>query len=207
MIKESWFDCLKMPTILGLREDYSWLGNLPSQVERIANFGCYSCVEPFRLIWTFDAKEVMVVEKEERNIEELHKKEESIKQYYPESLQERKINYICGDMTTSLPELPDQHYELAYCEDVLYTLQNVDALERGIAQMIRVVKQNGFIVAVEPKFGAQYETRIVAGARIVIPNTESNPKDLSYLFVSKGLKKLEIPGCPPHTYCYKRNSV
>lgn len=59
MIHESWFDSL---TKVGLRQQHWWLTNLPSQVERIANFGCWSGGEPFALLWTLDAKEVMVVE-------------------------------------------------------------------------------------------------------------------------------------------------
>jgi SAM-dependent methyltransferase len=204
MIQESWFDCLKMPSIFGLREDYSWLGNLPSQVERIANFGCYSCVEPFRLIWTLDAKEVMVVEIEARNIEELRNKEDVVKQRIPESLEEHKIKCICGDMTSPLPELPDQYYDLAYCEDVLYSFQNIDALEHGISQMIRVVKPNGFIVAVESKFGVRFETQ-KSGITTYPPVPISEPKDMSDLFSSKGLKKVELSGCPPFTYCYRKN--
>lgn len=204
MIQESWFDYLKMPPIFGLREDYSWLGNLPSKIERIANFGCYSYVEPFKLIWTLDAKEIMVVDIDERNIEGLHNKEDIIKQHIPESLQNRKINGVCGDMTTPLLELPDQYYDLAYCEDVLYTLQNIDALERGILQMIRVVKPNGFIIAVESKFGVQFETWKL-GKPIFPPVPISEPKDMSTLFSSKRLKKVEISCCPPYTYCYKKS--
>jgi SAM-dependent methyltransferase len=207
MDNESWFDFLKMPTFLGLREDYSWLKHLPSRVERIANFGCYSCVEPFKLIWTLNAKEITIVEIEQNHIEEFLRKANDVKQQFPESMKDRTIKCICADMTTHIPQLPDQYYDLAYCEDVLYTLQNIGALERGISQMIRVVKSNGFIVAVEPKFGAQYKTRIVAGVAMAIPNTASDPKDMSHLFATKGLKKLEIPGCPPYTYCYQRNSV
>ena len=207
MNKESWSDFLKMPAIFGLREDYLWLSHLPSRVERIANFGCYSCVEPFKLIWTLNAKEIMVVEIEQNHIEELRRTENDVKQQIPESMKDRTIKCFCGDMTAHIPELPDQYYDLAYCEDVLYTLTNIDALERGISQMIRVVKPNGFIVAVEPKFGAQYKTRTVAGVAMAIPNTASDPKDMSYLFVSKGLKKLAMPSCPPYTYCYQRNSV
>ncbi len=203
---QSWFDFLKMPAYLGLREDYAWLSHLPSRVERIANFGCYSCVEPFKLIWTLNAKEIMVVEIEQNNIEELRKTENDVKKHIPESMKGRTIKCVCGDMTAHIPELPDQYYDLAYCEDVLYTLTNIDALERSISQMIRVVKPNGFIVAVEPKFGAYYKTRTVAGVAMAIPNTASDPKDMSYLFVSKELKKLVMPSCPPYTYCYQRNS-
>lgn len=205
MVKESWFDSL---TKVGLREQHSWLVNLPSRVERIANFGCWSGGEPFALIWTLDAKEIMVIEIEENNINELAGQIDIVKHRYPESLQGRTLEYVCRDMTKPLPELPDEHYDLAYCEDVLYILHlhgGIDAVERGISQMIRVVKPNGFIVAVESKFDAKFETRKVLGIDMAMPIRQSEPKDMSPLFESKGLKKLEIPSCPSYTYCYQRN--
>ncbi|MDO9129687.1 MAG: methyltransferase domain-containing protein, partial [Anaerolineales bacterium] len=141
------------------------------------------------------------------NIEELRNQKDIVNHRYPESLQERTINYVCGDMTKPLSELPDQYYDLAYCEDVLYTLQiNSEILDRGISQMIRVVKPNGFIIAVEPKFGAQFETRIVLGVPMSVPNTASEPQSMSGLFSSKGLKKIEVSGCPPYAYCYQKNN-
>jgi SAM-dependent methyltransferase len=206
MIKESWFDSL---TVVGLRGQHSWLANLPSRVERIANFGCWSGSEPFALIWTLDAIEVMVVEKEEKNLNELVEQIDIVKHRCPESLQERTLEYVCRDMTEHLPELPDQYFDLAYCEDVLYILQlhgGAKAVERGISQMIRVVKPNGFIVAVESKFDAKFETRKVLGVDMAVPIRLSEPKDMSSLFVSKGLRKLEIPSCPSYTYCYQRIS-
>ena len=207
MTKESWFDSL---TKLGLRERHSWLVNLPSRVESIANFGCWSGGEPLALIWTLDAKEIMVVELEEKNISELTEQIDIVEHRYPESLRERTIKYVCQDMTKHLPELPDQYYDLAYCENVLYILNlqgGLEMVERGISQMIRVVKPYGFIIAVEPQFDAQYETRIVAGAPMAIPNTASNPKNMSHLFESKGLKNFEILNCPPYTYCYQRHNT
>jgi hypothetical protein len=196
MIKEAWFDIL---TKVGLRNHHSWLVNLPSQIERIANFGCWSGCEPFALLWTLNAKEVMVVEKERDHIEELCNQLDIVSHRYPESLQGRMINYVCRDMTTSLPELPDKYYDLAYCEEVLYTLQeNKDALVRGIEQMIRVVRPSGFIVAVESKLGAQFEIMESLPVRI------SETKDMSELFSSRGLEKVEILGCPPFTYCYRK---
>lgn len=112
-------------------------------------------------------------------------------------------------MTSHLPELANGYFDLAYCEDVLYTLPiqgGLEALERGILQMIRVVKPNGFIIAVESKFGAEFETLKVLGVDMSIPIRKSEPKDMSPFFASKGLKKLEIQGCPPHTYCYQKSS-
>jgi SAM-dependent methyltransferase len=205
MIQESWFDSL---TVAGLRQYYSWLRNLPSPVGRIANFGCWSGSEPFALMWTLDAKEVMVVEIDDQFIKTLNEQTEIVTIRYPESLQDRVVNHVCRDMTNHLPELADGYFDLAYCEDVLYTLplrDGSEALERGILQMIRVVKPNGFIIAVEPKFGAEFETRKVLGVDMHVPIRISEPKDMSSLFSSKGLRKLDIPSCPPYTYCYQRN--
>lgn len=106
MTHESWFDSL---IVVGQREHYSWLANLPSQVDHIANFGCWSGSEPFALMWTLNAKEVMVVEIEEKFIEELREQFQIVNQRYPESLNGCIINSICRDMTKSIPELPD-HY-------------------------------------------------------------------------------------------------
>jgi SAM-dependent methyltransferase len=206
MTRESWFDSL---TTVGLLKHHSWLANLPSRVERIANFGCWSGSEPFALMWILDATEVMVVEIEEKFIGELREQIEIVSHRYPESLQGRAINYVCRDMTGALPKLPDRHFDLAYCEDVLYTLpiqRDSGALERGILQMIRVVKPNGFVIAVEPKFGAEFQTQKseILGIDISLPVPITEPKDMSDLFSSKGLRKLEIPGCPPYTYCYQK---
>jgi SAM-dependent methyltransferase len=205
MIKETWFDSL---TQVGLRDQHSWLVNLPSRAERIVNFGCWSGGEPFALIWTLDAKKIMVVEIEEKNIKELVEQIDIVKHRCPESLQGRTFEYVCRDMTEYLPELPDQYYDLAYCENVLYILHlhgGIDAVERGISQMIRVVKPNGFIVAVEPKFDAKFKTQKVLGVDMHVPVRMSEPKNMHRLFGSKALRKLEIPGSPPYTYCYQRN--
>ena len=128
MIQKSWFDSLMK---LGLRKQHSWLANLPSKIEYIANFGCWSGGEPFSLIWTLDAKEVMVVEIEQKNLKELFKEHDIVRSRYPESLQERTIKTVCRDMTKPLPELPNQHYDLAYCENVLYsqTAVSIELLE------------------------------------------------------------------------------
>jgi SAM-dependent methyltransferase len=196
-----------MPEIFGLRENYSWLGNLPSRIESIVNFGCYSCVEPFKLLWTLDAKEITVVEINERNIEELRKKEDAIKQRFPESLQDRKLKCICGDMTTHLSDLPDQYYDLAYCEDVLYLFQDVNILHCGISQMIRVVKHEGFIIAVETEYGVQYKTH-EAGKPVFSfpPIPMSKPKDMDKFFLLPELKKIDLLGSPHFSYCFQKKN-
>jgi SAM-dependent methyltransferase len=205
MTHEAWFDALRM---VRQREHYSWLANLPGSVERIANFGCWSGCEPFALIWTLDPHEITVVEIDEKFLEGLREKQEILNLQHPQSIRDREIDYLCRDMTIPIPELPDRHFDLAYCEDVLYALPiqgGSAAVDRGIIQMIRVVKPKGFVVAVEPKFGADFATRRskVLGIPISLPIPRSDPEDISDLFSSKGLVKLEIPSCPPYTYCYQ----
>ena len=151
MVHASWFDNLR---VIGLREHHSWLTNLSSQVNRVVNFGCWSSSEPFALMWTLDAHEVTVIEIEKKYTEDLNEQIEMVTMICPESLQGREVKYLLRDMTRPIPELPDRYFDLAYCEDVLYTLphQGVSgALERGLQQMFRVVKPGGFIIAVAPK--------------------------------------------------------
>jgi ubiquinone/menaquinone biosynthesis C-methylase UbiE len=167
--------------------------------------------EPFALLWILDAQEVTVVEIDENFLGEGLEQNEIVASRYPESLKDRIVNFVRGDMTDPLPELPNQYFDLAYCEDVLYTLLlqgGSESLEQGISQMIRVVKPNGFIIAVEPKFGAEFKMQEnkVLGVDISIPIQISPPKDMSGLFSSHGLRKLAIPGSPLYTYCYQKNS-
>lgn len=206
MAKESWFDSL---TMIGLRKHHFWLTNLPTQVETIVNFGCMSGSEPFALIWTLDAKEVTVIEIDKYYIEVLNNEIDIVSHRYPKSLQGRTIKLINGDMTKPLPELSDQYFDLAYCEDILYAIllnQGSQALEQGIMQMVRVVKPNGYIIAVEPKFGAEFETVFHPILKIPynIPIQKSEPKDMSYLFSSKELQKIDVVGCPQYAYCYQK---
>jgi SAM-dependent methyltransferase len=204
MVQKSWFDSI---TKIGLREQHSWLANLPSKIGCIANFGCWSGGEPFSLIWTLDAKEVMVVEIEQNNLNELSEQHDIVRSRYPESLHERNIEKVCRDMTEPLPELLSQHYDLAYCENVLYSLHlqgNIELLKKGILQMIRVVKPNGFIVAVEPNFGVEFETENHYGVDVSTSIPKGDPKDMSHFFEPKGLKKLQIPNSPTSAYCYQK---
>jgi SAM-dependent methyltransferase len=208
MKHDEWFDSLIM---CNLRMHHLWLGNIPSRIDKIVNFGCWSGGEPFALLWTLNANEVVVVEIEEKFIEEFRKQIEIVKHRYPESIHNRSIKYICRDMTETLSELPDQCYDLAYCEDVLYTIplnRDMNALDRGINQMIRVVKSNGYIIAVEPKFGAKFEKRKVSnfGIEISIPVPITSPDDMNALFTSRGLRSINITNSPPYAYCYQKIS-
>ena len=203
---EEWFNELHIPN---QRDHYSWLAELPHSHNRIATFGCMSGCEPFALLWILDAHEIMVVEVEEEYIGELNEQKYILNKLYPESLQGRLIESLCRDMRFPVPDLPDQYFDLAFCEDVLYALDihggTID-VNKGIEQMMRVVKPTGLIVAVESKYRAKFETRTskTLGIPITVPVQKSEPENMHELFVSKGLKRLEVHGQPPYSYCYQR---
>lgn len=206
MVHPSWFDNLRM---IGLREHHSWPTNLSSRVNRVANFGCWSGSEPFALMWTLDACEVTVIEIEKKYTEDLNEQIEIVKMTCPESLQGREVEFLLRDMTLPIQELPDRYFDLAYCEDVLYTLPlqgESGALECGLQQMIRLVKLGGFIIAVEPKFDVKFQTRKLEdlGLNISLPIRISEPKDISFLFSSNGLKRIKLLSSPPYSYCYQK---
>jgi SAM-dependent methyltransferase len=204
MINQTWFDSL---TTVGLREHHSFLKNLPTRVERIANFGCWSGDEPFALLWTLDSNEVTVVEIKQEHIRTLEEERDIISHRYPQSLYGRKVNVLCRDMSEEISELSNQYFDLAYCEDVLYNLQErPSALKSALSQMIRIIKPGGYIVVVEPKFGVEFEWREdkFMGTSISTPYPLNGPKDMSYLFKSKNLTKVNLSGCHAFTYCYQK---
>jgi len=206
MSHESWFESLRM---INQREHYSWLANLPIEVKSIANFGCWSGSEPFALLWTLDAREIVVIELEEKNINCLNEQLEILRKLHPESMQGREFQTLVRDMTKPIPELDDQRYDLAYCEDVLYSLAiqgSVEAVERGIHQMTRVVKPGGLVVAVEPKFGVVFEPRRadISGIDISVRVPVSDPIDMSGFFSIEGFTKVVILDSPAYTYSYQR---
>lgn len=206
MSSDNWYGALRVPN---QHAHYSWLIELTQSIDRIVNFGCWSGCEPFALLWILGAKDITVVEKEEKNIAEFFEQKSIVTNLYPKSLQGRSINTLVQDMSLHTPELPDQYFDLAYCEDVLYSLDidgGTTAVDNGIEQMIRVVKPKGLIIAVESKFRAKFKTRTskLFDIPITIPVRESEPESMDGFFVSKGLLKIEITGQPPFSYCYCR---
>ncbi len=204
--QQDWFDVLQ---VIRSREHYSWLSGIPDPIERIVNFGCWSGSEPFALLWTLDANEIAVIEIEEKFLKDLVEQIEIIHTKQPGSMQGRTITYICCDMTMPILDLQDQYFDLAYCEDVLYSLLiqgGSAAVDQGIQQMIRVVKQTGFIVAVEPKYGVNFQTRKSDSSvlPISLPVPLNEPDDMTDRFSSKRLNKYAIPNSPTYAYCFQK---
>ena len=181
----SWFDHLW---------DYSpkhWLLQLSSSVESIANFGCYSS-EPFVLMWTLDATEVKVIEKEEKNLSNLDtgpkEQLEYLNRNLPSALEGRSIEFITKDMSERVDELLSNHFDLAFCERVLYfSLPDWQKVQNAINEMARVVKPGGLVIAVEPK-----------------KDETGNLIDFHPLFARAGLIEEYLEGSPGKAYCYKK---
>ena len=204
----AWFDRL---CIARTREHYAWLSQLPSPVNTIANFGCWSGAEPFALMWTLNAREVVVIEIEDDYLTTLADEIERIRRMQPGSLADRKIHPLCRNMCIRIRDLPDDAFDLAFCENVLYTLplQEPSAdVAAAIHQMIRVVKPGGFIVAVEPKFGAIFETRRfdLAGIPIAISIPASEPEDMSARFASDSLERIQVADAPHYAFCFQKTN-
>lgn len=188
-----WFNSLSQ---VCSREDHLFLENLPIKIKRIVNFGCKSGSEPFALLWTLNASEVMVIEIEKENIDALQQELDIVGHRHPESLQGRKVDFLCLDMSQNIPALPSHYFDLAYCRNTLYFMQKqYNTLNNAVRQMARVIKPGGFIVAVEPYFGVELDEQ---------KGELSEPEDINYLFISTGLTKVDISGFPPFSYCYQK---
>jgi hypothetical protein len=161
-----------------------WLSQLSSSVESIANFGCWSS-EPFVLMWTLDATEVKVIEKEEENLSKPFGPKEQfeyLKRNLPSALEGRSIEFITKDMSKRVDELRPNYFDLAYCERVLcYSLPDLQKVQSSINEMTRVVKPGAWVIAVnEPEI------------------------DFRPLFTRVGLIEERLKGAPEKAYCYRK---
>jgi SAM-dependent methyltransferase len=163
-------------------------------VSSIVDFGCWRGEEPFVLLWTLNAKEVMVVEINENHLVKLQEKIEMFS--HLGLLEGCSVTFVQGDMTSI--QLRSDCYDLAYCEEVLYDVftESEQKLRMAIDKMISVVKPGGWVVAVENQVGIGTGEWNIA-----------EPKNISSYFESYQLARLErvkLPGAPLWSYCYKK---
>lgn len=187
-VSRDWFDRL---TTVSMYESLAWVSPLPGPVTKIADFGCMSCSEPFALLWLFNADEIVVVDKDPAHFDCMPEERERVLNTCAGSLDGRTIKTVVGDMTEQLPELPADHFDLAFCERVLYYMSDyLSLLELALSEMVRVTRPGGFIVAHEPSF--------------VTGEAANELLDLNPYFAKLNLSKLEIVGQPPHSYAYAK---
>lgn len=150
---------------------------------KIVNFGCDGGQETFNLMWSFNSDEAIGLDMNSQDIEfanqrlrDVRKAVTDCKQSYlfaltsdtdrewwdtsvPSCLKdERYPSFLQADMTRNTG-LPESYFDLAYCSNVLYHLgkKSID----GIAEMKRVLKPEGWIIAREPTTKSLSDATIV----------------------------------------------
>lgn len=152
-VNENWFD--QELTQAGLKQRHERLARLRASVESIVDFGCFNGSEPFALLWTLDATEIVVVEKEEEYLTETKVEYERLRRSPTGCMEGRSARFIVADMSAIVSELSSEHFDLAYCENVLYYMQDdLECVQSAIDEMVRVVKPGGFVVTREQQFRA-----------------------------------------------------
>jgi SAM-dependent methyltransferase len=197
-----WFDFFGVGLPGEFQKSLEWLEQFTSEVEKIANFGCWTGREPFGLLWTLNATEIAVIEKNEAYLDTLRKHCKYFQQHTPERLEGRFISPIAADMTSQIPELKTEYYDLTYCDNVLYNMETPHKLQTAIDHMVGCVRPGGLVIAIEPKLGAEFEEEVdVFGWRS--HRQKTMPKNITPLFEAKGLS-VALPSTDYWRYCYRK---
>ena len=210
-VSPSWFEQLHT---VDLEYHFKWLAQLSGTVESIVDFGCWNSSEPFALLWAVDATQVKVIEKEEKNLAEPREELERLRNINLGCLEGRSVEFVVADMSSMVAELPSDHFDLAYCENVLYFMQSdLPKVQEAINEMARVVRPGGWVIAIETKIGAKFEEVVDEFASKLFGHTQtrfvrvSDPMDISELFRIARLVHYGLDGAPDWSYCYKKPSV
>jgi len=147
-VDPEWFGEL---TKVNAREHFKWLLPLRGSVDCAANFGAHSS-DPIALMWTLDATQLSVIEIEDEHIARVQEEWERLDKINHACLEGRFPSFVTADTSTPIRELLSDHFDLAYCEEVLYIMDaDPQRVERAVRQMVRVVKLGGWIIADESR--------------------------------------------------------
>lgn len=196
-----------------LRYEYEWLKPLRSCVDSIVDFGCWAtgngtCSEPYALLWTLEATRIVVIDKEPEHIRNAQEWLENVRKRHP-YFEDYNLEFMAGDMTEEMDALDEGAFDLSYCKDVLYNMHpNSKELQDSINMMARVVKPDGWVIAVEQKMGREHERAPsnIPGLEVCRPIPESRPVDISHLFEAARLDRVSLDSAPDWSYCYKKPS-
>lgn len=194
-----------------------FLKGLKNEINDMVIFGFWSGNEPKSILHTLDAKSVMVIEKNWSYIERF-------RQNYKH---ENKIGFICADMTSDIPALKPENYDLAFCRNVLYQLINSDEITQAENVLGGEYRRKDGLdaqlyinlkVAVQQAFRNdnsalkqgihQMSKGIKQGGYIIavesqLFNYELN-KDIEEIFLSEGLKPFTLDDAPSYTFSYQK---
>jgi SAM-dependent methyltransferase len=171
---------LMMGSVKGHETKIIWLLDLNEKYDSIVNFGCNIGFETLALMWLLTAREAVGVDKDGSHIDQARSLHRDIQQdiqsiqmallynrdlpsefrselqSYVEDLKNLPFpTFVEGDMTKTTG-LPSDHFDLAYCERVLYHIRcdksrrAEDNVLSAIQEMVRVVKPGALVVAIEP---------------------------------------------------------
>ena len=218
--KPEWFEQIAHPSPSNHDQLNFYMKTGISGIERIVNFGCLCVeddfwednpiftggVEPFNLLWTFDASEIAVVEKEAQYIQAFERKLAFWQKTNPQSLWGRSVRTLVADMTLpSIPDLQNDYYDLAYCHNVLYYMKvdepDYEKVTAAIATATRAVRPGGYVLAIEPKMGIGEE-------KCNLPLALNGHLVISECFEKLGLQQetLPYPYDVDYIYLYKKLS-
>lgn len=194
-----------------LRYEYEWLRSLHSAIDSIADFGCWAtevstCSEPYALLWTLEATRVVVIDKNPEYIQNAQNWLGAFCERHPH-FQDYNLEFIVGDMTVKIDGLDADTFDLAYCKNVLYNMYtDSKKLQASIKEMARIVKTDGWIIAIEPKMGVEYREVPLAifNGGMSLPCPTSEPIDIGHLFEAVGLVRVNMDDAPAWSYLYKR---
>ncbi len=192
--------------------DYEWLAPLQPSVTNVVDFGCWAsdmdttCSEPYALLWTLEAARIVVIDKKSHYIQNARAWLDNVRQREP-YFQEYDLRFHVGDLTQRISVLDDGGFDLSYCRDVLYNMGgSPEELRASINEMTRVVRPGGWIIAIEPKMGVEFQGSPIEllGGRPSMPPPTIEPTDISSLFETNGLQKYDLPNAPDGAYCYRK---
>jgi SAM-dependent methyltransferase len=205
-VSQSWFNQIYRHDLhrTEILRGFEWLKQLDISVSKIANFGCWGSDEPFALLWTLDATEVVVVEKEERHLSEPKERLETLRKTNTDCMDGRRIEFITADMSIDIAQLPSAYFDLSYCEEVLCNLYEVDPrnLQAAIIQMARITRSGGLVIAVESKVGVKFTT--ISVGNLPLQEATNDPVDINLFFEAAGLVKAESNNMSAPIYCYRK---
>lgn len=192
-----------------------WLTPLGPSVVSVADFGCWRGNEPFALLRTLEATEIVVVDRDSEGLSRAKDRLDELKATRPGAMRGRTVRFVQADMTARVTRLPSCHFDLAFCSNTLYQigLGEIDPgcqrVQDAINEMARVTKPGGWVIAVEERMGAHEglpdNSNTVPCGRFNIPINVGETQDISSLFEAAGLVRCDCPvDAPCWSYCYRK---
>jgi len=206
--------------------DIQWLVTSGAPGERIVNFGCRNGFETLALVCALGANEAIGIDNDGGMIRQARTHLEMVKvqlmwwweNKVPDTLKGLRkelvgtsVAFIEADIAKPIAELDCDYFDLAYCREVLYNIredQGKDEVKSAINQMARVVKNSGWVVAVEravSRDGRPYDfRRFFKQAKLTqVTNIDSAVLEQAELLipVADNRKWYSSPGLYPYIYC------